>query len=69
MKYLKAFLIVMLTVFTFGSAIAQDPQRQSDQQSTQHRQQRQQRQHRHYRHYRHHRHHRQMSDQHVSDQH
>jgi hypothetical protein len=57
MKYLKAFLIVMLTVFTFGSAIAQDSQRQSGHQSTQHR------------HYRHHRHHRQMSDQHVSDQH
>jgi hypothetical protein len=47
MKYLKALLIVALTVFTFGSAFAQDRAGQSDH---------------HYRHHHHRRHHHHMSD-------
>ena len=58
MKNLKALLIVMLALFTFGSAMAQDSHRQGDNQSGQ----------RHSR--RHHqRHHRHYSDQQRSDQH
>jgi hypothetical protein len=47
MKYLKAFLIVVLAVFTFGSAFAQDRTRQTDH---------------HYRHHHYRRHHHHMSD-------
>ncbi len=57
MKYLKAFLIVVLTVFTFGSAFAQDSHNQRDNQTRQHHSRR------------HHRRHHRMSDQGTHDQH
>jgi len=56
MKYLKALLIVMIALFTFGSAIAQDSYTQRTDQSGQH----------HYRHRQ--KYHRRMSNQNRSDQ-